>query len=457
VRLPAFKSYDVRGRLGLDLDEALARRIGRAFVRVLGADTVVVGRDVRPSSPALRDAVLQGVLDEGAQAIDIGLCGTEEVYFATSDQGADGGLMVTASHNPIDWNGLKVVREGSRPIAWDTGLGAVHDLVAADALGEPRARGAVRELDGRPAYAEHVAGYLDGEGLRPLLRPLRILVNAGNGAAGPTFDAVAAVLAARGVPFEWVRMDWEPDPTFPNGIPNPLLPENRARTAEAVVKGACDFGVAWDGDFDRCFLFDEQGGFVDGELVVALLARAFLAREPGATIVHEPRVVWATQAAIAEAGGRAALARTGHAHLKAALREHDAPYGGEMSAHHYFRDFAYCDSGMIPALLAAALVAREQVPLSAMVGEMRARFPSSGEINFAPADAQAALARVEAAYVPLAREVDRLDGLSLDFGDWRANVRVSNTEGLLRLNVETRGDRALLDSKVAELSAFLAR
>ena len=450
-RLPAFKSYDVRGRLGPDLDEAVARRIGRAFARTLGARTVVVGRDARPSSPALQEAVIAGLIDEGARALDVGLCGTEEVYFATADQGADGGVMVTASHNPIDWNGFKVVREGSRPIAWETGLEAVHDLVAGGDLGPAPGGGERVAVDARPAYAAHVAGYLDPEGLRPL----KVLVNAGNGAAGPTFDAVAAILAGRGVPFEWVRMDWEPDETFPNGIPNPLLPGNRARTARAVLEHGADFGVAWDGDFDRCFLFDERGGFVDGEHMVALLARAFLAREPGATIVHEPRVVWATRSAIEDAGGRAVAVRTGHAHLKAALREHDAPYGGEMSAHHYFRDFAYCDSGVIPALLVAGLVARAQAPLSAMVGEMRERFPSSGEINFAPDDPQAALARFEAAYGAQARDVDRLDGLSMDFGAWRANLRVSNTEGLLRLNVETRGDRGLLAAKVAEVSGFL--
>lgn len=451
-RLPAFKSYDVRGRLGADLDEGMARRMGSAFARTLGARTVVVGRDARPSSPALQAAVIAGLLDEGARALDIGLCGTEEVYFATADRGADGGLMVTASHNPIDWNGFKVVREGSRPIAWETGLEAVHDLVAGGSLGPAPGGGERVAVDARPAYAAHVAGYLDAQGLRPL----KVLVNAGNGAAGPTFDAVAALLAGRGVPFEWVRMDWEPDETFPNGIPNPLLPGNRERTARAVVEAGASFGVAWDGDFDRCFLFDEQGGFVDGEHMVALLARAFLAREPGAAIVHEPRVVWATRDAIEKAGGRAVAARTGHAHLKAALREHDAPYGGEMSAHHYFRDFAYCDSGVIPALLVAGLVARSQAPLSAMVGEMREQFPSSGEINFAPDDPQAALARFEAAYGRQARDVDRLDGLSMDFGAWRANLRVSNTEGLLRLNVETRGDRDLLARKVEEISSFLA-
>lgn len=446
MRHPAFKSYDVRGRLGEDLDADLVRRVGRAFARTLGAAQVVVGRDARPSSPALLDALAEGLCDEGAEVLDLGLCGTEEVYHATADGGADGGVMVTASHNPIDWNGLKVVREGARPIAWESGLGAIHDLALGD-LGGPAGGGARRALDGRPAYASHVAGYLDGA-----IRPLRVLVNAGNGAAGPTFDAVAARLDAA---VEWVRLDWEPDPTFPNGIPNPLLPANRDRTARAVVEAGADMGVAWDGDFDRCFFFDEVGDFLDGEHVVALLARAFLAREPGANIVYEPRVIWATQAAIAEAGGRAVASRTGHAHLKASLREHDAPYGGEMSAHHYFRDFSYCDSGIIPALLMTGLLGRSLAPLSAMAADLRARFPSSGEINFAPADAQAALARFEAAYAAQARDVDRLDGLSLDFGDWRTNVRVSNTEGLLRLNVETRGDRDLLAGKVAELSAFL--
>jgi phosphomannomutase len=301
MRHPAFKAYDVRGRLGPDLDADLVRRIGRAFARTLGASRVVVGRDARPSSPALLDALVEGLRDEGAEVLDLGLCGTEEVYHATADGGADGGVMVTASHNPIDWNGLKVVREGARPIAWESGLQAIHDLALGD-FETPEARGARRPLDARPAYADHVAGYLDGA-----VRPLRVLVNAGNGAAGPTFDAVAARLDA---PVEWVRLDWAPDGTFPNGIPNPLLPENRARTARAVVEAGADMGVAWDGDFDRCFFFDEQGGFLDGEHVVALLARAFLLREPGAAIVHEPRVIWATETAIAEAGGRAAVSRT---------------------------------------------------------------------------------------------------------------------------------------------------
>jgi len=452
TRLACFKSYDVRGRLGLDLDEGMARRIGRAFARVLDPGMVVTGRDARPSSPMLQAALNEGLRDEGVDVVDIGLCGTEEVYFATHHLKAGGGVMVTASHNPIDWNGLKVVREGSRPIAWDTGLSAIHDLVATGDLGPARPRGALRREDTRPAYATHVAGYLDPSGLRPL----RILANAGNGTAGAALDAIATRILSAGAPFELVRLDHEPDPTFPNGIPNPLLPGNRDRTARAVREAGADFGVAWDGDFDRCFLFDEAGAFVDGEYVVALLAKAFLAKEPGARIVHEPRVVWATRATVEDAGGVPIAVRTGHAHLKAALREHDAPYGGEMSAHHYFRDFAYCDSGMIPWLLVAELVGRGTESLSALVGDLRARFPSSGEINFAVVDHAAAMARIEAAYAPVACGVDRLDGLSLDMGDWRLNVRVSNTEGLLRLNVETRGDRMLLAAKVAEASALIA-
>lgn len=450
-RLTAFKAYDIRGRLGHDLDEALTYRIGRAFARVLEPGQVVVGRDVRPSSEALHAALIQGLRDEGTDVVDIGLCGTEEIYFATDHLGAGGGLMVTASHNPIDYNGIKMVREGSRPIAWDSGLSAIHDLAAADEFGPSRDPGTLTAVDTRPAYADHVAGYLDSAGLRPL----RILVNAGNGTAGPAFDAIAERVLATSAPFTFLRLDHEPDATFPNGIPNPLLLENQPRTADAVRQQGADMGVAWDGDFDRCFFFDETGAFIDGEYIVGLLATAFLAKEPGAAIVHEPRVIWNTQDAVAAGGGRAVVCRTGHAHLKAAMREHDAVYGGEMSAHHYFRAFMYCDSGMIPALLVAELVALSDRPLSALVGAMRERFPSSGEINFVLADTAAAIARFEAAYLDSAVSADRLDGLSLDMGAWRANLRLSNTESLLRLNIETRGDRALLDAKVAEVSALL--
>ncbi|WP_377506515.1 phosphomannomutase [Octadecabacter sp. R77987] len=445
--LTCFKSYDVRGRLGVDLDDTIAYRIGRAFGQVFGPGTFVTGRDVRESSASLQDALIAGLMAQGCTALDIGLCGTEEVYFATDHLNADGGLMVTASHNPIDYNGIKMVRQGARPIAADTGLAQVQALAEADDFG-PAQPGAREQANPRAAYVAHVAGYVDTGGLRPL----RILVNAGNGAAGPTFDALADALE---VPWDWLRMHHTPDGTFPNGIPNPLLADNQPITSAAVLRERADLGIAWDGDFDRCFFFDETGAFIDGEYVVALLAQAFLAKEPGARIVYDPRVIWNTQAVVAAGGGRAIMSRTGHAHLKALMREHDAAYGGEMSAHHYFRSFMYCDSGMIPALLVAELVARSDVPLSKMVADMRAAFPSSGEINFKINDVEGAIAAFEARHLPRANHVDRLDGLSLDMGQWRVNLRRSNTEALLRLNVETRGDRALLDTKVAEISDMI--
>jgi phosphomannomutase len=450
--LDCFGSYDIRGRLGAKFDAALCRRIGRGFARVMEPGSVVVGRDIRPSSPGLQAALIAGLRDEGCDVIDLGLCATEEVYFATGHLGAGGGLMVTASHNPADWNGIKLVGPGARPVAGDSGLDAIRDLVAADGFGPARAQRRLWQETPRAAYAARVAGFLETGGLGPLT----ILVNAGHGVAGPAFDAVAALIGQAGVPWRFERINHDPDGSFPAGIPNPLLPENRPATARAVVAAGADLGIAWDGDGDRCFLFDAQGGFVDGEHVVALLAQAFLARHPGARIVHDPRVIWNTVDAVARGGGVAVPCRTGHAHMKAKMREADAVYGGEMSAHHYFREFLYCDSGIIPAILVAGLVARSGRGLAGLVGEMRAQFPSSGEINFAIADKAAAMARVEAVYGPQARGADRLDGLSLDLGDWRLNLRASNTEDLLRLNLETRGDRALLVAKVAEVSALLS-
>jgi len=452
TRLSCFKSYDVRGRLGVDLDEGIAYRIGRGFGRAVGPATVVTGRDIRESSPALQAALNGGLRDEGVDVIDIGLCGTEEIYFATDHYGAGGGLMVTASHNPVDYNGIKMVLEGARPISGGTGLAQIKSLAEADDFGAPRGAGALRRETSRDAYADRVVSYLGVAGLRPL----KILVNAGNGTAGPTFDTIAERLGAIGVPFDFVRMHHTPDGRFPNGIPNPLLPQNQPVTGAAVREAGADLGVAWDGDFDRCFFFDETGTFIDGEYIVALLAQAFLAKEPGAKIVHDPRVMWNTADVVAQGGGQAVVSRTGHAHLKAKMREVDAVYGGEMSAHHYFRSFMYCDSGMIPWLLVAEHMGQTGKPLSALVAEMKAAYPSSGEINFSLADVPAAVARFEARYLPEAQSVDRLDGISLEMGDWRVNLRASNTEPVLRLNVETRANRALLAEKVAEVSALLS-
>ncbi|HEY6918547.1 MAG TPA: phosphomannomutase [Tabrizicola sp.] len=448
--MSAFKTYDIRGRLGTDLTEAIAHRIARAFATVTGVDAVVLARDCRESSPALADAVAAGLMAQGVRVLDLGLAGTEEMYFATAHLGAGGGICVTASHNPREYNGMKLVGRGAVPLP-DADFARIRELTEGNAA-FANAPGGIRDdrPDVRAAYVAHVAA-LVGQGIGPL----RLVVNAGNGAAGPTLDALAEGLATRGARLDLVRMHHDPDGTFPNGIPNPLLPENRPVTAEAVKAAKADFGVAFDGDFDRCFLFDGAGGFVDGEHVVALLASAHLTQEASATIIHDPRVIWAVQDAVRRGGGRSVLAPTGHVFLKAAMRREGAVYGGEMSAHHYFRGFMSCDSGMIPWLLAARLVSKSGQSLTEMVGRLRRDFPSSGEINFRVADLPAVVARVKAALEPEARSTDRTDGLSLDFGDWRLNLRASNTEPLLRLNVEARGDADLVAKGVARVRELI--
>lgn len=447
MTLSCFKSYDVRGQLGDELNEEICENIGRAFALVMKPETVVTGRDIRETSEALQAALHRGLMAEGVQVLDLELCGTEEVYFATDHYGSGGGLMVTASHNPIDYNGIKMVQRGSRPISAEGGLDDIHRIADAADFG-PAREGTYKSCNPRANYVAHLKSFLsDGPS-----QPLKIVVNAGNGAAGPTFDALADTLD---VPWTFERIHHDPDGRFPNGIPNPLLPENRLSTSEAVTRSGADMGIAWDGDFDRCFFFDETGAFLDGEHVVALLGAAFCAKEKGARIVYEPRVIWSTIAGVAAAGGQAVASRVGHNHIKKTMRDHDAAYGGEMSAHHYFRNFMYCDSGMIPWMLVAELVAQSGVPLSTLVAQMRDTFPSSGELNFTVADKPAAIAAFEATYAAQAVSVDRLDGVSLDMGDWRANVRQSNTEPMLRLNIETRGDTALLAQKVAEVSALL--
>lgn len=449
--LTCFKAYDIRGRLGHDLDEGIAERVGRAFAEVLGTRRVILGRDIRASSQALAEAVARGLMAAGAEVLDLGLCGTEEVYFATGHLGADGGICVTASHNPMDYNGMKMVRAGAAPLDAATGLAAIKALAETQSFAPVKPGGRITDASAtRAAYVDRVLSFVD----ITALRPLHILINAGNGAAGPTFDTIAAALAARGAPLRFTRLHHDPDGSFPNGIPNPLLPENQPVTAQAVVAAGADMAVAFDGDFDRCFFFDHQGVFVPGEYVVGLLAETFLAKEPGAAIVHDPRVILATQAAVAAAGGRAVMARTGHAFLKQALRDTGAVYGGEMSAHHYFRDFFACDSGMIPWLLVAELMGRSGQPLASLLAERRAAFPSSGEINFRVPDVKAAITRVETLYAPRAETRDDTDGLSLDFGTWRMNLRGSNTEPLLRLNVESRARPDLVDQAVAEISAL---
>ena len=454
MTLDCFKAYDVRGLVGETLDADIAYRIGRAFARVMLPGTVAIGRDNRESSPMLQEAVSSGLNDEGVDVLDIGLCGTEEVYFATDHFGAGGGMMITASHNPKEYNGIKMVGRGATPVSPASGLRKMHDLAEAGGFGPAAAaRGGLRAADPRPAYVDRCLSFIDPSDLDPFL----VLANAGNGAAGPTFDAIADALIAAGAPLGFARVFHEPDPTFPFGVPNPLLPLNQPITGESLRVRLADVGVAWDGDFDRCFLFDETGAFVPGECVVGLLAAAMLSRNPGCRIVHDSRAVWNTRRIVAEGGGEAVVSMTGHALVKEKMREVDAAYGGEMSAHHYFRDFMYCDSGMIPWLLVLALMSSEGQKLSRLVAEMRERHPSSGEINFRVADASAVAAAVEAHFAEDSTEIDRFDGLSMSFHGWRFNLRSSNTEPVMRLNVEALGDRDLLEDRVEEISEIICR
>ena len=448
--LTCFKAYDVRGELGVDFDTNIAYRIGRSVAQHFRAKKIVIGRDARKTSPELAAAVAHGISDGGADVLDLGLCGSEEMYWAVTELGACAGIEVTASHNPINYNGMKIVKSGSRPLddikdfkkikilaenaAWDSGLigGNIKDV----------------SVESRTKYVDQCLGFVDVAALKPL----RIVVNCGNGAAGPTFDAIADALINKFTPIEFIRVDHEPDHTFPNGIPNPLLPENHPATGDVVVSENADFGVAFDGDFDRCFLFDTSGEFVSGEYVVGLLASIFLKKENGGKIVHDPRVVWNTQDIVAENGGITIQSKTGHAFIKQTMRSHGAVYGGEMSAHHYFRDFAYCDSGMIPWLLIAELISKTGKNLRDLVADRFEKFPSSGEMNFKVADADKTITSVMTEYQSIA-ELDTMDGISLSFSGWRFNLRKSNTEPLVRLNVESRGNAGALAEKIELLKS----
>ncbi len=452
--MTCFKAYDIRGRLGEELNEAVAERIARAFVQVLSAQRVVLGRDPRPSSTTLSAAVTQGLIRAGAEVIDLGLCGTEEVYFGTDYHNADGGICVTASHNGIEYNGMKLVKAGSVPLDPQDDFPVIRQLAECGEFAPDQPGGHLNEGQAaatRAAYVARVLSFIDvGQ-----LAPMKVVVNAGNGAAGPCFDAIVAAMEQAGAPITFHRMHHRPDGTFPNGIPNPLLPENQPMTAKEVRAQGADLGIAWDGDFDRCFLFDHTGQFVPGEYVVGLLAECFLSKHPGAAIVHDPRVIWNTQDVVSKAGGAAVMARAGHVFVKQAMRNSGAIYGGEISAHHYFRDFMASDSGMIPWLLVLELLSRKDTPLAELVRARRAAFPSSGEINFRVKDAKASIAVVEKLFAGDAIHRDDTDGMALDFGAWRLNLRRSNTEPLLRLNVETQADPNLLQRKITEISAIL--
>ncbi|MEJ0100738.1 MAG: phosphomannomutase [Pseudomonadota bacterium] len=449
--LTAFKAYDVRGRIPTELNEDLAYKIGQAFVAFLNPKRVCVGRDIRLSSDQLCTSLIKGLTDSGADVYDIGLCGTEGVYFGTFSGGFDGGIMVTASHNPPDYNGMKFVREQSRPISADSGLMDMAKLIETGNL-PPKAAvpGRVTKLDMNSRYEAHLLSYVEPR----KLKPLKVVVNAGNGGAGMVIDRLEPHL-----PFQFIKIHHEPDGTFPHGVPNPMLEENRQPTIDAIREHKADIGLAWDGDFDRCFFFDEHGTFIEGYYLVGLLAEVFLKREKGGRIVNDPRLTWNTLDIVEQYGGKSVLSKSGHAFIKQVMRDSDAIYGGEMSAHHYFRDFAYADSGMIPWLVVLQVISETGKSLSDLVGERMKLFPASGEINRkldpSKGGAQAVLARAEAAYKETAKSVDYTDGLSMEFDNWRFNLRASNTEPLVRLNVESRGDTGLMQRKTRELLALM--
>lgn len=442
MNITCFKAYDARGRVPDEINEEIAYRIGRAYAEFVKPETVVLGYDVRSTSLDLQNAMARGLMDAGVNVFDIGECGTEEVYFATFHYKMDGGIMTTASHNPMDYNGFKFVREEAIPISGDSGLEEIQKIAEKGEFVTATKTGKTSQLEHRADYIKHMLGYVD----IAQLKPLKIVVNAGNGGAGPVLDLLAAHL-----PFEFIRINHEPDGSFPNGIPNPLLPERRADTIKAMQEHQADLGIAWDGDFDRCFFFDENARFIEGYYIVGLFAAHLLRKKPDSTIVYDPRLIWNSIDVINEHHGHPIQSKAGHAFIKETMRKEDALYGGEMSAHHFFRDFGYCDSGMIPWLIMAEILSNSEQPLSTLLDERINAYPVSGEINRRVDDADAVIEAVKQYYMGAKPSIDTTDGMGMSFNDWRFNIRASNTEPVLRLNVESKANNALLQEKTEEL------
>ena len=453
-KLTCFKAYDIRGKLGSELNEDIAYRIGRAYGEYLKPKAMVLGGDVRLTSEPLKLALAKGLQDSGTDVIDIGLTGTEEIYFATSQLNVDGGIEITASHNPMDYNGMKLVRDGSRPISRDSGLHDIQRLAENNRFPEvdPEDRGSYIKASILDSYIEKILSYINFSNID---KPLKIVFNSGNGAAGHVIDALELQFKKYNVPVDFIKVHHHADGNFPNGIPNPLLPECRKDTTDAVIEHKADMGIAFDGDFDRCFFFDENGVFIEGYYIVGLLAEAFLEKCPGARIIHDPRLSWNTIDIVENAGGIPVMSKTGHAFIKERMRIEDAVYGGEMSAHHYFRDFFYCDSGMIPWLLVIELLCIKNKTLNQLVDERMSAYPASGEINSSLPNPQRSIENVLSHYKTEAINIDYTDGISVEFSNWRFNLRSSNTEPVVRLNVESRSDLNLMESKTAEILSIL--
>ncbi len=442
ISTKGFGPFDIRGIYPTDVDEELAYRVGRAYPGLFHIESIAVGRDVRLSSPSIKEALIQGLMESGCRIYDIGQCGTEMMYFAVIHWKLDGGIMVTASHNPKEYNGMKFVMSSARPVSEDNGLKELERAVVEGSFDSAEPSGSLEKLEIMGDYIKYILSYVDiGK-----LKPYRIVANSGNGTAGPIINELEKHL-----PFEIIKVFNEPDGNFPNGVPNPLRQDNREATIRAVRESGADVGVAWDGDFDRCFLFDETGGFIEGYYMVGLLAAAFLKKNPGGRIVYDPRAVWNTIELAEKYGGVPVLCKSGHAFIKDKMRETDAVYGGELSSHHYFRDFSYCDSGMIPWLLILELMSQtDGKTLSELVRNRQARYPASGELSSVVGDAKAVIDKLESIYGPHG-QVSKIDGLSVEFENWRFNVRMSSTEPFVRLNVESRQDRKLMEEKTEEL------
>ncbi len=440
-RIKSFKAYDIRGKVPSELNAEMAYNIGVGFAKLLDAEKIVIGHDIRKSSEAISDSLKKGLNDHGVDVVDIGLCGTEMIYYSTPVFDADGGIMITASHNPPEYNGMKFVGKGSVPIGYDSGLNTIEKMILNDDLEthnfEP---GDVKHEHVMSGFLNHLKKFYDTK----KINPFKVVVNAGNGCAGLVIDEIES-----GLPIQMIKLFNEPNADFPNGVPNPLLPENRKPTIDAVIKNKANLGVAWDGDFDRCFFFDEKGNFIEGYYIVGLLAKSILRKHPGAKIVHDPRLVWNTVEIVKKSGGEPVVSKSGHAFIKQKMREVNAVYGGEMSAHHYFRENAYSDSGMIPFLLVMQLMSEENKPLSKLVEEMITAYPCSGEINSEINNPKEKLDEIEKKYSD--GKMDYLDGLSVEYDKWRFNLRMSNTEPIIRLNVESRGDIKLMEAKTEEL------
>lgn len=440
-KIDGFKAYDIRGKVPSELNSELAYKIGRTYSKLVNAKKVVVGYDIRKSSTEISKALINGFIDSGTNVIDIGLCGTEMIYFSTPYFDADGGIMITASHNPPEYNGMKFVKKGSVPVGYDSGLNEVEKMISNNDLGEvSKTKGSVIKKDVMNNFIENLLKFYDPN----KIDPIKVVVNAGNGCAGLALDTLEPKL-----PIKMIKIFNNPDGNFPNGVPNPMLEENREATIEAIKKEKADLGVAWDGDYDRCFFFDEKGNFIEGYYIVGLLAKSILKKNPGEKIVHDPRLVWNTVEIVERNGGEAVVSKSGHAFIKQKMREVNSIYGGEMSAHHYFRDNAYSDSGMIPFLLILQLMSEDKKTLAQLVNEMIAEYPCSGEINSTINDPAGKIKEIEKKYSD--GKIDELDGISIEYPDWRFNLRMSNTEPILRLNVESRGNKKLMKEKTDEL------